>query len=177
MPMKLSRILLIICVTLIAARGLAAQNCTRHVEPQGGFSICIPDGWTAQDSQNEKFKMLFGPRVDGFTPNTNFRDEVSTAPLSTYVAAGIKNILASTEKLGATSIELLGQSDFTTDSGMRGTRAVFQTLFKGAVIRTIQYYFDAGNGRKLIVTGTSLDKNKEVFDRFFDRNTKTFRLE
>ncbi len=170
------RLILIVLVTLIVAHGAAAQNCIRHVEMQGGFSVCVPDSWTVREAQNEKYKQIFGQATDSFTPNINFRDEVTTSPLSDYVAAGVKNILASTEKLGATSIEPLGQSDFTTDSGLRGIRAVFQTMFKGYLVRTIQYYFDARDGRKLIVTSTSLDKNKEVFDRVFDRNAKSFRL-
>jgi hypothetical protein len=173
---KLIQYWLIAFVIFAVAQGVAAQNCIRHVEMQGGFSVCIPDSWTVRDAQNEKFKQIFGQATDGFTPNINFREETTTTPLSSYVAAGIRNILASTEKLGATSIEPLGQSDFTTDSGLRGIRAVFQTLFKGHLVRTIQYYFDGGNGRKLIITSTSLDKNKEVFDRVFDRNAKSFRL-
>jgi hypothetical protein len=174
---KLIQFVLVAFVIFAVAHGVAAQNCVRHVEMQGGFSVCIPDSWTVRDAvQNEKYKQLFGQATDGFMPNINFREEITTTPLSSYVAAGVRNILASTEKLGATSIEPLGQSDFTTDSGLRGIRAVFQTMFKGYLVRTIQYYFDGGNGRKLIITSTSLDKNKEVFDRVFDRNAKSFRL-
>lgn len=176
MTTKLIQFVLVAFVIFVFAHGAAAQNCIRHVEMQGGFSVCIPDSWTVREAQNERYKQLFGQATDGFTPNINFRDETTTTPLSSYVAAGIRNILASTEKLGATSIEPLGQSDFTTDSGLRGIRAVFQTMFKGYLVRTIQYYFDGGNGRKLIITSTSLDKNKEVFDRVFDRNAKSFRL-
>lgn len=165
--------MLIGVVVVIGARCLFAQpNCNRH----GGFSICIPDGWTSKDRENEKYKYLFGQPTDSFAPNLNFKEEMSTLALSDYVAAGIRNILANKEKIGATSVEPLGQSDFTADSGMPGIRAVFQTLYKGYLVRTIQYYFDAGNSRKLIVTGTSLDKNKEVFDRVFDRAAKSFRL-
>lgn len=170
--------MLIGVVVVIGARCLSAQpNCNRHVEPQGGFSICIPDGWASREKENEKFKFLFGQPSDDFAPNLNFKEEMSTLALSDYVAAGVRNILANKEKIGATSIEPLGQSDFTTDSGMRGIRAVFQVLYKGYLVRTIQYYFDAGNSRKLIVTGTSLDKNKEVFDRVFDQAAKSFRLD
>jgi hypothetical protein len=173
---KLIQFTLVAFVIFVGAHGVTAQNCIRHVEMQGGFSVCIPDSWTVREEQNEKYKQIVGQPSDGFTPNINFREETTTMSLSSYVAAGVKNILASTEKLGATSIEPLGQSDFTTEAGLRGIRAVFQTMFKGFLVRTIQYYFDAGDGRKFIITSTSLDKNKEVFDRVFDRNAKSFRL-
>ena len=139
--------------------------------------MCIPDGWVVRERPNEKYRALFGEASNNFAPNINFKDEVSELTLSAYVAAGVRLILASTEKLGATSIEPLGQSDFTTESGMRGVRAVFQTLYKGFLVRTTQYYFDAGGNRKIIVTCTSLDQNKEVFDQVFERSAKSFRLE
>jgi hypothetical protein len=174
---RTTRCLLLAVLILAGARSLSAQQtCTRHVELQGGFSMCIPDSWIVRERQNEKYKALFGQASDGFSPNINFRDEMSTMTLNDYVAAGVRQILSSTEKLGATSIEPLGQSDFTTDSGLRGIRAVFQTVFKSYLVRTIQYYFEDGTGRKLIVTCTSLAKNKEVFDRVFDRTVKSFRL-
>ena len=177
MPMKkLSRLVLFASLILAGTGHISAQSCTRHSEPQGGFSICIPDSWTVTAREGQKYQGLFSPATEGFTPNMNFKEEMSTLPLSEYVASSARQILAAKEKLGATSIEPLGQSDFTTESGMRGIRNVFQTMYKGFLIRTIQYYFDAGSDRKLIVTGTSLDKNKEVFDRVFDRTVKSFRI-
>jgi hypothetical protein len=174
---KLGRFFLATVVLLAGVQYLAAQTCNRHVESVGGFSICFPEDWTARERPGDKFKSLFGPASDNFSPNINFRDEKSNAALSEYAAAGVRFILANKEKIGATSIEPLGQSDFVTDSGMRGIRVLLKSLYKGFEVRTIQYLFDDGNGRKLIVTGTSLEKNKEVFDRVFDRALKSFRVE
>jgi|SRR6185503_8873454 len=175
--MRLSRFVLVTILLIAGAQFVPAQTCNRHVEPQGGFSICIPDGWNVREQADAKFKALFGPPADNFAPNINIRDGMSTASLSDYVADGIKTILANAEKIGADSIEPLGQSDFDTDSGLHGIRVVFQSNYKGFLARTIQYIFDAGNGRKLIVTGTGLEKNKEVFDRVYDRAVKSFRLQ
>jgi hypothetical protein len=168
---------LLIAIAICCSHRLVAQSCTRHVEAQGGFSICIPDGWTAQTRDNEKYHMLFAPATENFAPNINFKDQQTTATLSDYVAASVQLILLSKEKLGADSVERLGQSDFATDSGMQGIRTVFQTVYKGFLVRTIQYFFDYGHGRKLIVTATGLDKNREMFDRVFDRAARSFRVE
>ncbi|HKP38102.1 MAG TPA: hypothetical protein VJT71_14690 [Pyrinomonadaceae bacterium] len=174
MVSKLARFVLATVVLVAAVQYLAAQNCNRHVEPVGRFSLCLPDDWIVRERPGDKFKGLFGTRLDDFTPNINFRDETTSMALSDYTAASVRHILASKEKIGATSIELLGQSDFVTDSGVRGIRVVFKSLFKGLELRTIQYFFDDGRGRKLIVTGTNLEKHQEVFDRVFDHAAKSF---
>lgn len=174
--MKLSRFILFASLLFAGALSALAQPCTRHTEAQGGFSICIPDGWAAKAQQGEGFQMLYGQPADGFTPNLNFKEEMSNLELSDYVAAGVKNILASKEKIGATSIDVQGQSDFLTDAGLRGSRVVFLSEYKGHWVRTIQYLFASSPGRKLIVTGTGLEKNKEVFDHVFDRAVKSFRV-
>ena len=174
--MKLSRLVLFAVLVFAGAAYTSAQPCTRHVEAQGGFSICLPDGWLVKQQEGETYKMLFGQPSDGFAPNLNFKEEMSNLELSAYVAAGVKNILASKEQLGATSLDVLGQSDFVTDKGVRGIRVVLLSEYKGHWVRTIQYLFPASPGRKLIVTGTSLEKNKEVFDRVFDRTLKSIQI-
>ena len=179
---RLANLIVATAFVLLSASTLSAQfsaqaGCTRHVEPEGGFSICIPDGWIVEQQQaDQKFRALFGPRVEGFSPNINFKEEITSAALGDYVTAGIRLILASKERIGADSIVSLGRSDFRTEFGLMGVRADFQTLYKGFLVRTLQYYFDAGNDRKLIVTATSLEKNKAVFDPMFERSAKSFRL-
>lgn len=174
---KCIQFLLAASVLFIGAHhSFAQEHCTRHVEQQGGFSICLPDGWDVRERPNQKYRVLFGPVSDSFAPNVNFKDQISTLALQDYVTSETKNILARKADLGMDSIDLVSQSNFTTASGLRGLRAVFVSLYKGFSVRTIQYYFDVGNDRKLIVTGTSLEKNKEVFDGVFDRVAKSFRM-
>src|SRR5687767_1709387 len=67
----------------------AQQVCHRHIEPAGGFSICIPEGWATQEKEGQKFKLLFGPRGQVFTANINFKDEVDPRPLRDYATAAI----------------------------------------------------------------------------------------
>jgi len=163
----------------MALTGFAQSVCNRHVEPAGGFSMCVPEGWSVQQSLSEgqKYKSIFAPRDPRFTANLNFRDEANTSSLDDYVAAGIKGILASVEKLGATSIKLVSQDSFTTTSGMLGARVILRTEYKGYLIRTIQYLFNGGPDRKLVVTCTELEADQATLDPVFDRAAKSFQLE
>ena len=174
---KVSAHFALLVLVLFAAATGAAQTCTRHVEPQGGFSICLPDDWSVRDRADDKYKVLRGPASDNFVPNINFKEEASSLSLNDYVASSIRQVLANKERIGADSIEALGQSDFRTDEGKRGIRTVLHVMYKGRLVRTIQYTFDAGDSRKLIVTGTTLENTREVFDRVFDRAAKSFRFD
>jgi len=162
---------------LFALNCLAQQDCQRHRETEGGFSICKPDGWTVEESRGDKFKVLFAPRADAFTSNINFKEGTSAAPLTDYVAAEIKILMSSIEQIGATSIKVVSQSDFTTSSNLHGIKVVFSTEYKGFQFRQLQYIFDIGGSRKLVVTGTGLEKDQQQLDPVFDRAAKSFQLD
>jgi hypothetical protein len=175
--MKLiGRSLAVLGLLLIAiSGGLAQETCKRDVEP--GFSVCVPDGWSVEAKPDEKFKAFFAPKAETFTANINLRDDTSTAALTSYVGQSIKTILSNPPSISATSIKLVGWTDFATAAGVNGNKAIFETEFKGLLIRTIQYYIDAGQDRKFIVTGTCLVRDKDAFDSVFDRAAKSFRVE
>ncbi|MDQ5847329.1 MAG: hypothetical protein M3539_18750 [Acidobacteriota bacterium] len=176
--MKLQTLLLFVLLIGAGTSNITAQEeCKRHIEPQGGFSICLPAGWSVEERQGQKHKQLFAPRDPRFTANINFRDEANTMPLEEYVAAGIKHILASAEKVGATSIKFVSQEPFVTDAGMSGVRVTFRSEYKGYLIRTRQYLFNGRPGEKLVVTGTELEADQAIHDPVFDRAVKSFRLE
>lgn len=153
------------------------ETCERHLEPEGGFSFCVPEGWTIQEREGNKYKMVFAPRATNFTPNINVKDETSTYQLDDYVTASIQTILNNREKIGATSIKPVGQTAFITNSRLRGIRVAFLTEYRGLMVRTLQYYFDVGNNHKILVTGTALEETKDTYDRVFDSVLKTFQLD
>jgi hypothetical protein len=163
--------LLLLCFS----SGLAQETCKRDVEP--GFSVCVPDGWSVETKADQKFKSFFAPAAETFTTNINFRDDASSASLTSYVADSIKQILSNPPTIAATSIKLVGWTDFATASGLSGNRVAFETEYKGLLVRTVQYYLEAGQNRKLIVTGTCLVKDKVTFDSVFERAAKSFRVE
>jgi len=172
------RSLVVLGLSLIAiSSGLAQETCKRDVEPQGGFSLCVPEGWSVETKPDQKFKLFFAPAAETFTANINLKDDASSASLTSYVGDSIKLVLSNPPKIGAASIKLVGWTDFATASGLNGNKAVFETEYKGLLIRTIQYYLEAGQNHKVIVTGTCLLKDKDTFDSVFDRTAKSLRLD
>src|SRR5437588_2074250 len=173
---KLRFLPLTILLILIGTCGARAQTCNRDVETQGGFSICVPDGWTVETKTGEKYKMIFAPKSEIFA-NINFKEGTSAASLEDYVAAEIKNLISNVAQTGATSIKVVSQSNFVTDSDLHGIKVIFSTEYKGAQFRQLQYIFSAGANRKLVVTCTSLEKDQEQLDPVFERAAKSFRLD
>jgi hypothetical protein len=172
------RSLVVLALLLLAASsGLAQVTCKRNFEPQGGFSLCVPEGWSVEAKPDQKFKLFFAPAAETFTANINLKDDTSSLSLTSYVAASIKQILSNPPAISATSIKLVSWTDFATASGLSGNRAVFETEYKGLLIRTIQYYVDDGQNHKFLVTGTCLLKDKDTFDSVFERSAKSFRVE
>ena len=171
------RIVAVFALLLVTAAVGLAQECKRDIEPQGGFSLCVPDGWSVETKENQKFKMLFAPAAETFTANINMKDDESSASLTSYVGVSIKEILSNPPSIAATSIKLVGWTDFVTASGLAGNKAVFETEYKGLLIRTVQYYLDDGKNHKFIVTGTCLVKDKDTFDSVFERAAKSFRVD
>ena len=50
--MSMIRSLLLLGMLLPGASGIAAQEvCKRNIEPRGGFSLCVPDGWTVSEKE------------------------------------------------------------------------------------------------------------------------------
>lgn len=165
------------CAAQEHTRESSRENCERHSEPEGGFSFCVPEGWSVVEREGNKYKMVFAPRAANFTPNINVKDEESTYQLNDYVAASIRTILDNREKIGATSIKPAGQTAFITNSRLRGIRVAFLTEYRGLLVRTLQYYFDAGNNHKILVTGTALEETKETYDKVFDAALRSFQID
>src|SRR5207253_4386086 len=145
-------------------------------ETQGGFSICVPDGWTVETKTSEKYKLIFAPQ-SYIVANINFKDEANAAPLEDYVAAGTKNLMSNVAQTGATSIKVVSQTKFVTDFNLNGIKVIFSTEYKAYQFRQLQYQFSAGANRKLVVTCTFPEKDQEQLDPVFERAAKSFRLD
>jgi hypothetical protein len=177
-PLRMIRTLLLLSMLLTGASGAAAQEtCARNVEPQGGFSLCVPDGWTVSEREGEKYKLLFAPPGERFTANINMKDSVSAMALDEYVATSVDYILKNYTQFGATTVKALTRDSFPTKTGVTGIKATFRTEYKGFLIRTIQYYFSGKATEKLTLTCTLLETDQVTFDPICDRAAKTFQLE
>jgi hypothetical protein len=83
------------------------------------------------------------------------------------MVAALRGLLAGNEERGAEARKLIGWTKFTTDSNLTGSRTVYETIYKGMTIRTIQIILDAP-GKKLLLTGTALVENKDKSDKILD---------
>jgi hypothetical protein len=166
-----------VLVSLTALSGFAQGVCQRHTEPLGGYSLCVPQGWSVEEKEGQKYKLIFAPREETFTPNINVKEDTHAAPLADYAAASINYVLGHYAEIGATSLKMIEQTNFRTTSGLQSIRVAFHTEFKGLTIRTLQYYFSGKGGQKLIVTCTFLEEKKDALDPVFDRALKSFQLD
>ena len=166
--------ILLACTAAVAAQG----TCLRYPENGAGFSFCPPDSWTIEEQAGEKYKVMFGTGAN-FRPNINIREQTSAGTLAEYAELAKKLIVSkeNIEKLGATTLVVLDQSEFITTSGLSGIKVTYQTEFKGYLIRSMQYYFELKGGRKIIATFTGMVAEKEKLDPILDRSMKTFRIE
>lgn len=155
---------------------LAQEPCNRNVEPEGGFSICVPQGWTVSHREGEKFKFYFAPPGERFRQNINFKEEASPVALDLYATAGIEHILKNYATFGATTVTNLSKTSFPTDKGLAGIKATFHAEYKALMIRSIQYYF-SDVGRKLVLTCTGLEADEATLVPVCDRAAKSFQLE
>ena len=134
--------LLLVILLCVVSSARAQEACNRHSEPQGGFSLCVPDGWTAQEKEGQKYKLLFAPAAERFVANINMKDDTSAIPLEDYATASVEYIVTNYSKIGATDVKALTRAGFTTEAGLAGIRATFHAEYKGLLVRTIQYYFN-----------------------------------
>ena len=162
---------------LLLALDCAAQDCQRYREPDGGFSICKPDGWVLEQSEGLEYKSLSGPRRGKVIPNINFQEEAYPAGLSDYVAAANKRALDNYQKAGLSSMTLVGQTDFRTTSGTDGIRVAFKGESNGQPLRFLQYFFVGKDGKKLIITCTAPEADKDSLDPVFERAVKSLRFD
>lgn len=160
------------------ALGITGQEqCKRNVEPQGGFSLCVPEGWTVSEKEGEKYKLYFAPAGERFTPNINMKHGVSTMTLDEYATSSVDYILKNYTQFGATSVTALTRETQTTGSGLAFIKLTFRAEYKSLLIRTIQYLTSASPQDKLILTCTALEADQVNMDPVCDRAAKSLQLE
>ncbi len=173
----------ILAITLLiftfVLSSVAQKTCDRYSPAGGGSSICPPAGWRWADGKEPNSKVMFGPASNVFVANINFREEATALSLKNYVDASVDQILAAFNKpdntAGVTSVRLMSRTDFVTERNLIGIKVVFLDDLNGLLIKSTQYYFDAGN-KMVIVTFTALDSEKAVNDKLFDASAKSFQV-
>jgi len=174
--MKFIRSLSIVWLLFSGVVFVAAQEpCNRSLEPEGGFSLCVPEGWEVTKKEGEKYKLYFAPAGERFTANINIKVGESTLALDDYATASVDHILKNFRTFGPTDVKALTKNSFSTRGGLAAIKATFHVEYKEIVIRSIQYYFSDAD-RKLVLTCTLPDADAATMEPVCDRAAKSFQL-
>lgn len=145
----------------------------RHVEPGGRFSFVPPQEWAAHKIAGMDFWVYLGPGEP--PPALEFRRDLSV-PDEADVVEFVRRQSAQVYEAS----EWKESADFTTDSGLRGKRIVFENVTekdgKPARIRQVVYLFPNG-GDTHAFWGSAPGEVGAKFDRDFDAVAKSYRIE
>ena len=89
--------------------------------------------------------------------------------------AALRILLDGNEGRGDEVRKIIGWTEFKTASGLSGSRMVYEFVYKGISIRTIQIILDLP-GKKLLITGTARVADKATTDQIFDAVATTAML-
>jgi hypothetical protein len=158
---------------VLSTGSLSQADAGRYVAADGMFSFSIPAGWVLREVPGWKYKVAFGQPMGDFTPNINIVDESFSGTLNVYVDGNLKVMAPMYEKLGYQNFKVLSREIFTTTK-QTGVRVITQSEVKGTALRQTFFFFNAKDGRKLVVTCTTLAAGGEDFDFLFEKSLKTF---
>lgn len=170
---QLAALLLGLAVPVSAADG----TCQRHVESKGDYSLCPPDGWEIRPPGKSPYHSFFLTTSGSLDPNINVFDQASDLPLRKFVKSGREKAIKMAMDAGFKRVDVVEQSDFVTHSKEKAVRVVYSSEFKDNQIATVQYTFNGTRGRKITVTCTMLESEKEQLIPTCDRSLKTYRTE
>ena len=143
----------------------------RHFEKEGGFSYQPPKGWKIKEVPGMKYKFVFGPPIDRFSPNMNFVDEAFSGGLDHYVDLNVKALHSNFK-----GFEKFNQTTFKTAAGQTGIKLTTQAEQNGRRIRQTYYFFELSKEKKLVVTCSASAKDGEAFDKVFEETLETLLL-
>jgi hypothetical protein len=150
----------------------AAETGKRHNEAAGGFSFCPPKGWTEREFPGFKYKIFTGPVTESFAANINVVDEAASGSLEDYVKGNAQAISRAFK-----AFKKLSQSEFKTDSGVKGVKLVTESDQGGHALRQTFFFFDGKAGKKFVVTCSASAGEGAKLDETFTASLKTFALE
>jgi len=165
-------ITLLFCL-LFCSNVSAQNNDSKYIPEDKMFSYSIPSGWVLREMPGRKYKVAVTQPVNGFAPNINIVDEVSSSDLNSYVDGNLQILTQLHEKFRH-NFKILSRSVFTTMYAQSGVRVITESDQGASSIRQTFFFFDGKDGRKLIVTCTVLAIGGEKYDPVFEKSLKTF---
>jgi len=166
----------LVLLLLLAANVSAQEKPERYADSAVGFSFAVPQGWAVSDVPSEKFKVVHGPRLNGFTPNIATVDDEFEGALKDYMALSQRHLEASYKRLGYDSVKLLRQAEFTTREGLVGVKLTNEVKTFGKELVFAQYAFGGKGNAKLIFTCVSLAADFAVIEPVCEASMKTLTI-
>ncbi|GEM_PF-2526170 len=136
-----------------------------------GFTMQAPKNWQFRELPGLKYKGVFGPTANSFTPNIIVLDEAYDGSLKSYVDANAKAL----EK-HFVQFALIKRDAFVTTSGLKGERMVTTSLQQKSLLRQTFYVFPGAKGKYFVVTCSALAAGGESLDAIFEESITTFKL-
>lgn len=168
---RISRALVFCAIlSLIGGHVLPARAADR-VEAAGEFSYTPPNGWRVTEIPGLKYRVAVTTPAQGFAPNINVVDE----SFSGTIQEDVRRNLEALQK-GLPEFKSLGQSAFTTTSGLKGAKLVTQSRQQGRLLRQVIYFLPGRGDRKYVVTFSGLAEEGGKYDPQVDAAVKTFVL-
>ncbi len=171
--------LALFAVILTFALAAAAQDvCKQRTATGAGFSFCLPEGWVGETDPGDKYPSYSSPAGSKAHGNINFKDLIVETTLAEFVTANNKYSLENlTKNEEVKSLKLLSRADFVTASKDKGEKLVYLMEYKDFTMRSFQFYFAGKGNRKMILTFTTLDADKDVMEKFVEDTIKTVQLD
>ena len=164
-----------ISITIVILAFLFIQNVSGqqlgdlYTERTGGFTMSMPRGWQTADF-NQKYLMIMGPEVDGFTPNIGFGDESYSGSITSYV-----DIVLTYLQMLFTDFNLISRTSFRTNAGITGEVITYQVTMGSIRVRQKIYVLPNRGGTAIMgITCTAPVVGGERYDAIFDASVRTF---
>lgn len=141
------------------------------VSVPGAFSYTTPSGWIVKPFPGMKYNICYAKPVAGFAPNIVAVDEAVPLPLAAYAKANLTQLQSRYP-----GFHFLGQSSFTTRTGLHGVKLLAEASPAGRKVRQAFYLFAGHGSQKWIVTGSTPASEGAKYDRALDASMKSFAL-
>ncbi|MDR2501597.1 MAG: hypothetical protein LBD37_11065 [Treponema sp.] len=152
----------------------AFQN-GEYREAKGGFSIAVPDAWSAASGDYSPYQFIKGPEEAGFTANIAFVDEPYSGPVTAFVDSSLDSLIG--ERV-LSDFELLRRDSFRTDQGIQGEYIIFQGRdphTSQAIQQRLYFLPDQEGAVMMIIVCSSSPAGGEKYAGLFDGCVRTFK--
>ncbi|HJT81111.1 MAG TPA: hypothetical protein VJ719_07935 [Chthoniobacterales bacterium] len=149
----------------------AAQKAGEvYTSTENGYSHRVPANWESKPSPQAGVASMFvAPSSSGLASNMVTTVEPYDGSLTDYIAANKQAVSAA-----APNAKFLSDAEFATDAKVNAHKVKLQNKMNDIDLAQTMYFFDAPNGRKIIVTCSSPAKFGNDLEPLFDDCMKTF---